>query len=36
MKLKSISIRRTESYHTPANTLVGTVDLVDEQGGGGP
>ena len=33
MKLKSISIRRTESYQTPANTLVGTVDLLDEQGG---
>lgn len=30
MKLKSLSIRRTESYQTPANTLVGTVTLVDE------
>ena len=33
LKLKSIDIHRTESYQTPANTLVGTVNLLDEQGG---
>lgn len=33
MKLKAITIRRTESYSTPANTMVGTVDFIDEQGG---
>lgn len=32
MKLKSLTIRRTESYQTPSNTLVGTVDLLDEGG----
>lgn len=32
MKLKSLTIRRTESYQTPANQLVGTVDLLDEGG----
>lgn len=32
MKLKSLTIRRTESYQTPANALVGTVDLLDEGG----
>lgn len=32
MKLKSLTIRRTESYQTPANSLVGTVDLLDEGG----
>ncbi len=33
MKLKSLTIKRTESYQTPANTLVGTVDLIEEGGG---
>ena len=33
MKLKSLTIRRTESYQTPANVLVGTVDLIEEGGG---
>jgi hypothetical protein len=33
MKLKSITIKRTESYQTPSNTLVGTVELLDEGGG---
>lgn len=33
MKLKSLEIRRTESYQTPSNTLVGTVNLLDEGGG---
>ena len=33
LKLKSIDIHRTESYQNPANTLVGTVNLLDEQGG---
>ena len=33
MKLKSLEIRRTESYQTPANALVGTVNLLDEGGG---
>lgn len=33
MKLKSLTIRRTESYQTPANALVGTVDLIEEGGG---
>lgn len=33
LKLKAITIRRTESYSTPANTLVGTIDFIDEQGG---
>lgn len=32
MKLKSLTIRRTESYQTPSNTLVGTVDLIEEGG----
>lgn len=32
MIFKSLTIRRTESYQTPANTLVGTVDMVDEGG----
>lgn len=32
MKLKSLEIRRTESYQTPSNTLVGTVNLLDEGG----
>ena len=30
MKLKSLEIRRTEAYSTPANTLMGTVNLIDE------
>jgi hypothetical protein len=30
MKMKELRIQRTESYQTPANTLVGTVNLVDE------
>ena len=33
LKLKSIDIHRTESYQTPANTLVGTVNLIDDGGG---
>lgn len=33
MKLKQFNIRRTESYQTPSNTLVGTVTLVDEAQG---
>ena len=32
MKLHQLQIRRTESYQTPANALVGTVTLVDEGG----
>jgi hypothetical protein len=32
MKLRQLQIRRTESYQTPANALVGTVTLVDEGG----
>ena len=32
MKLKSLTIRRTESYQTPSDQLVGTVDLLDEGG----
>ena len=33
MKFHSLQIRRTESYQTPANTLVGTVTLTEEGGG---
>ena len=32
MKFKALTIRRTESYQTPANTLQGTVDLVGDTG----
>lgn len=33
MKLKSLRIHRTESYQTPANTLVGLVELINEEQG---
>ena len=33
LKLKSIDIHRTDSWAKPADTLVGTVNLLDEQGG---
>lgn len=33
LKLKSIDIHRTDSWSKPADTLVGTVNLLDEQGG---
>ena len=33
LKLKSIDIHRTDSWSKPADTLVGTVNLIDEGGG---
>lgn len=33
LKFKSLSIRRTESYQTPANTLQGVAEFIDEDNG---
>ena len=33
LKFKSLTVKRTESYHTPANTLQGVAEFIDEDNG---
>lgn len=33
LKFKSLTVKRTESYQTPANTLVAVAEFIDEDNG---
>lgn len=33
LKFKSLTVKRTESYQTPANTIQGVVEFIDEDNG---